>query len=272
MQIFKLKYFFLILLSLLITNKAYAFDKNSVIRVDNNAQNKAVYYGVSTDKKRWALLFNNITFFKDNTLVVPVIPYDQSKKEYLSNELRYIFIDCRAPGVIMYDQNLANPTNLNENTIGGLARNYFCKSRVDNKNVIWTNVFIDNQSRFNPYILYLDDIRIDNEIISYKYSGLNRDTKKSIDVTGHGSRAEGQVNCNENSLSDGTSKKYYADKSHDLKFLMDTLCGRNEVLKINNVVVDRNSYTNDINQTCAELGFTKGSINYEKCVLQLLDK
>lgn len=272
MQISKFKYFFLILFALLISNITYAFDKNSVIRVDLNLQNKVSFFSVDLNKKRWGILYNSVTFFKDNTMIVPVIPYDQSKKKYLTDELRYLFIDCRAPGVIMYNQNLAKPTNLGGNTAGGLARKYFCKSKVDNESIIWTHIYIDNQDRFNPYVLHLDDIRIDNNVIFYKYSSFNRDTKKIIAIDGYGTRVEGQVNCNENFITDGATKKYYSDTTHPGHLLMDTLCGRNEVLKINNVVVNRNSYANDINQTCVELGFTKGSINYENCVLQLLDK
>ena len=73
MQISKFKYFFLILFTLLISNITYAFDKNSVIRVDLNLQNKVSFFSVDINKKRWGILYNSVTFFKDNTMIVPVI-------------------------------------------------------------------------------------------------------------------------------------------------------------------------------------------------------
>jgi len=272
MQIFNLKFFSLILFLLINANTIYAFDKNSVKKVNTSVVDDTTQVSVDTSKKIWTIFHNQITFFRDNTLVVPIIAYDQSQKKYLINELGYVFVDCRAPGVIFYNSNLENPTNLPSNTAGGLVKNFFCKSSaVGNEKVLWTSIYID-QVGFDPYVLHIDSIRIDNDVVFFKYSSFDRLTRKLKPMNGLGSRVEGQMNCSENFMGDGAKKKYYSDSSHDAHFLMDTLCRRNDVLKINNIIAKTQSFTKDINQKCTDLGLTVGTVNYENCVLQLLDE
>ena len=272
MQIFNLKYFFLILFFLINANTIYAFDKNSVIRVNTSVANDTTSVTMDTSNRIWQIYHNNITFFRDNTVVVPIIAYDQSQKKHLINELGYVFIDCRAPGVISYNSKLENPSNLPSNTAGGLVKNFFCESStVGNEKIVWTSIYVD-QVGFDPYVLHIDSITIDNDVVSYKYSSFDRLTRKLKPINGLGSRIEGQLNCSENSISDGNITKYYSDSSHDAHFLMDTLCRRNDVLKINNIIAKTQSFTKNINQKCTDLGLTVGTVNYENCVLQLLDE
>lgn len=273
MPIEKIKFFLSFLICLVIFNEAYAFNKNSVKKINLNIVHDTTSVTTDQNGNIWQIFHNEITFFNDNTIVVPIIAYNLNQKKYNTSTLNYIYVDCRAPGAIIYNSDLDKPTSLQSNTAGGAIKKYFCKSKVENENIIWVSTFVDEKGGFDPYVLFLDNLKQTNKVITFNYSAFNRDSNTFKGIIGKEKKAQGKINCEQNSFSSGEVLKNYSDKtSHDLHFLMDTVCGRNNILKINNISINKEAVTSNVAEECAALGFKKGTQNYEKCVLQLLGK
>ena len=259
------------------TTYTYAFDRSAVKKVNLNAVNETTNAAIDVSNRTYQMFHNEITYFNNGTLIVPTIPYDNKSKKHLLESYGYLFVDCRAPGAIIYEKDLKSTTVVNSATVGGMVKNYFCKTKLEKNNVIWFAIHSSDNGTgsvgFNPFVLLVDSMEKNNGVVYAKYAQLDRENNKMFQIGNYGKTPKFSVNCNSNLLSAENVTKSYDDKtSHDFHYLMDTVCERNNVLKLNNIVLQTNSTNNNIKTECENLGFKKGTENYENCVLQLLDK
>ena len=266
-----LKFFFTIFTVLFLIN-AEALDKSIIKRVDLTKANETTSFSVDTADNTWAFFNNEITYLKDKSYVVPIIPWNKNTKKYDPNSIYYVLIDCKTPGVILYNKDLSSPVSTNDpNASGAMIKNCFCPTKLDGKRILWVHIWADNIG-FNPYVLYIDEISSNGKVWQYSYSSLDRFKQTAVTMTNGSNFLSGSINCNENTIHDGIITKNYYDTDHDGHYLMDLICGRNNVLKNNNISLAKKTKSQDMGETCTNLGFSKGTENYENCILQLLDK
>ena len=259
------------------TTYTYAFDRSAVKKVNLNAVNETTNAVIGVNGETFQIFHKKITYFNNGTFLVPIIPYDNKAKKHLPKLFSYVFIDCRAPGAIIYEKDLKTQTVANSATVAGNIKNYFCKTKLEKNNVIWYAIHSSDDGTgklgFNPFVLLVDSVERNNGVVHAKYAQLDRNNNTMFQLGNYGKTPKFSVNCNSNLLSAEKVTLSYDDKtSHDFHYLMDTVCERNSVLKLNNIVLKENSTNNNIKTECENLGFKKGTENYENCVLQLLDK
>jgi hypothetical protein len=270
----RIKALLVVLFYLFFSNSIYGFDKNLVKKVNIDTHQEDTNIGINTDKVLFKIAHNEITYFKNKTFMVPIVA-DIKYQGKIQAVALYIFVDCRASGTIMYTDNFKTTTIVDTNTVAGSVKNYVCKSKAEQKNILWYTIYANKEGLFNPYVVLLDSIKMNNGVVQGRYSLLDRKSKKLINVDNRGKTPNFSVNCNDNSVTNDKGQiKYYYDKtSHDTHFLIDTVCGRNSILEFNDIIVEKTiSSSKRINKTCTDLGFNVGTESYEKCVLQLLDE
>jgi hypothetical protein len=266
-----LKHYFLILIAIPFTLNA--IDTNRA-RSWNPVVDGTVLIGVNQDNKTiWHLSIGDYQIQEDGSLLFYTFAENGEKA--------FAHLDCRQKYATVYWDNFNSSGKSDGTKVVDSIRDYFCfmEDSSNEKYLSYGGFLTDNRTNYLQIGWYPNKTKKNGDeliLTTMTYRNKNGTFRQySMDSSSV------KLNCQNKTVRDNTGAYQYKKNDKRYDFLIDTACGKNNILEANGFQFsfNNNSQTSStgidkdsIKQTCRDLGFSEGTDKYGECVLQLLEK